>query len=271
MKKNMTPIIGMIAGMVLIIWSITSSGDIISFIDIPSLVITIVGSLCGLLVMFSTEELKKVPGLFKVLISSPSADKINLINKFVELSKQARTNGILSLEDEIENLDNDIMSEGLQMVIDGTEPDQIQDMLDLKLAAIERRHGKGQEIFTQWGELAPAFGMLGTLIGLVIMLSDLDDPSGIGSGMATALLTTFYGSLFANLFFIPIAANLGDKTEEEMYVGMMVVEGVLEIQSGSNSRLLEEKLLNYLSPSEREEYEDVDSEVGRDMSGEEDE
>lgn len=266
MKKNITPIIGMISGMILIIWSITTSGDIISFIDIPSLVITVVGSLCGLLVIFSLDDLKKVPKLLKVLISTPSTDKIQIVKTFLELSKKARTNGILSLEDEIENLDNDIMSEGLQMVIDGTEPDQVQDMLDLKLAAIERRHGKGQEIFTQWGELAPAFGMLGTLIGLVIMLSDLDDPSGIGSGMATALLTTFYGSLFANLFFIPIAANLGDKTEEEMYVGTMIVEGVLEIQSGSNSRLLEEKLLNYLSPAEREAYETTDMNVSEEKA-----
>lgn len=254
MKKNMTPIIGMVSGMVLIIWSITSSGEIINFIDIPSLVITVVGSLCGLLVMFSMDEIKQIPKLFKVLISSPSENKIVLIKEFIELSKQARSNGILSLEDKVESIDNEIMSEGLKMVIDGTEPDQIQDMLELKLAAIERRHGKGQNIFTQWGELAPAFGMLGTLIGLVIMLSDLDDPSGIGSGMATALLTTFYGSLFANLFFIPIAANLASKTEEEMYIGMMVVEGVIEIQSGSNSRLLEDKLLNYLSPKEREDY-----------------
>lgn len=262
MKKNISPIIGMVSGMILIIWSITSSGDIINFIDVPSLVITVLGSLCGLLIMFSKDEMKNIPKLFKVLISSPSDDKVTLIKTFVELSKKARTNGILSLEDEVENLENDIMSEGLQMVIDGTEPDQIQDMLDLKLAAIERRHGKGQKIFTQWGELAPAFGMLGTLIGLVIMLSDLDDPSGIGSGMATALLTTFYGSLFANLFFIPIATNLASKTEEEMYVGMMVVEGILEIQAGSNSRLLEEKLLNYLSPKERDVYKEAGSDSG---------
>ena len=265
MKKNMTPIIGMVTGMILIIWSIMSSGDIINFIDIPSLVITIVGSLCALLVIFSLDELKKVPKLFKILISSPSIDKVEIIKKFMELSKSARSNGILSLEDEIEKLDNEIMSQGLQMVIDGTEPDQIQDMLDLKLAAVERRHGKNQEIFSQWGELAPAFGMLGTLIGLVIMLSDLDDPSGIGAGMATALLTTFYGSLFANLFFLPMASNLGAKTEEEMYIGTMIIEGVLEIQAGSNSRLLEEKLLNYLSPKEREEYAGENFEV----SGEE--
>ena len=254
MKKNMTPMIGIISGMILIIWSIASSGDIVSFIDGPSLVITLLGSLCGLLVMFPKEDFKNIPKLLKVVLSKPADDKVDLIKELTELSKQARSKGILSLEDEAGELQNEIMSEGLQMVVDGMEPEKIKDMLELKLDAIERRHGRGHELFSKWGDLAPAFGMLGTIIGLIIMLSGLDDPSDIGAGMSTALITTFYGSLFANLIFIPIATNLEDKTNEEIYVGSMVIEGILEIQSGSNSRLLEEKLLNYLSPEERESY-----------------
>ncbi len=124
--------------------------------------------------------------------------------------------------------------------------------MELKLDTLEKRHRTGQDVFSKWGELAPAFGMLGTLIGLVIMLSGLDDPAAIGPGMATALLTTFYGSLLANLIFIPMASNLSLQTDEEVFTGEMILEGILQIQSGANPRLLEEKLKTYLSTTELE-------------------
>ncbi len=164
-------------------------------------------------------------------------------------------NGLLALEDDIYNLEDELLIMGLQMVVDGVEPDTIKEILELDLDTTERRHRAGQEVFEKWGgELAPAFGMLGTLIGLIIMLSKLDDPSTIGTGMATALLTTFYGSLFANLIFIPIASNLSVQTDEELFTGQMIIEGVLEIQAGSNPRLLEEKLMTYLSPADQKKH-----------------
>ena len=253
MKKNMVPIIGMVLGFVLILWSIMSSGDLMSFVDIPSLVITIAGSFCALLIMFPLETLKNIPRTLSALTKSNNTDKKELIANFVEFAKKARVNGLLSLEDDIEELDNDLMQLGLQMAIDGMEPEIVRDTMDLKLATVQKRHSEGQAVFSQWGELAPGFGMLGTIVGLIIMLSDLEG-GDIGAGMATALITTFYGSLFANLVFLPIAENLSGATEEEMFIGDMIIEGVIELQAGSNPRLIEEKLTTYLSPEEQLEF-----------------
>jgi chemotaxis protein MotA len=143
------------------------------------------------------------------------------------------------------------MKSGLQMIIDGVEPDVIKRIMELKMDTMERRHGQGQEVFAKWGELAPAFGMIGTLIGLITMLAKLDDPSAIGAGMATALLTTFYGSLFANLVLLPIASNLSEQSQTELFTAELIVDGIIEIQSGTNPRMIEEKLMNYLSTEEQ--------------------
>lgn len=250
MKKNMMPTIGMLSGFILILWSITMTGSIINFIHIPSLVITLFGSFCALMISFPLKTLINIPSILKILLVTPTDNKQDLIITFTELAKKARKDGLLALEDDIEEIHNEFLTSGLQMVVDGVEPDTIKDIMEIKLDTVERRHRTGQAVFVKWGELAPAFGMLGTLIGLIIMLSKLDDASAIGSGMATALITTFYGSLFANLIFIPIASNLSVQTENELFTGQLIIEGILEIQAGSNPRLLEERLMTYLSPNE---------------------
>lgn len=251
MKKNSLPLIGLVAGMALIVWAIMSSGNIMNFLDGPSAAITIVGSFCALLISFPMKTLIKIPKMLIMLMASPQDDRPKLVTLFVDLAKKARKDGLLALEDDISIIEDEFLVSGLQMVVDGVEPDIIRDIMELKLDTAERRHKTGQEVFTKWAELAPAFGMLGTLIGLIIMLAGLDDPSTIGSGMATALITTLYGALLANLIFIPIASNLSVQTEEEMFTGQMIIEGILEIQAGSNPRVLEEKLLTYLSPEEQ--------------------
>jgi chemotaxis protein MotA len=147
-------------------------------------------------------------------------------------------------------MENEYLIQGIQMVMDGVEPEMIRNVLELKIDTMERRHSAGQEVFTRWGELAPAFGMIGTLIGLIVMLADLEDPSSIGIGMATALLTTFYGALLANLVFIPIASNLNEQSNAEIFTAEMVIDGILEIQAGTNPRIIEEKLRTYLAPDE---------------------
>lgn len=251
MKKNMTPSIGLIVGLALVVWSIAMDGDLINFFHVPSFIITVLGSFCALLICFPLSVLKNIPNTFKALFFTPKSNGVELVQLFGELSKKARRDGLLALEDDISNLEDDFLVSGLHMVVDGVEPQNIREILETKLDAIERRHRMGQSVLLKWGELAPAFGMLGTLIGLIIMLAKMDDASAIGAGMATALITTFYGSLFANLIFIPIASNLGEQTDDEMYIGQMIIDGILEIQAGSNPRLLEEKLLTYLSPSEQ--------------------
>lgn len=250
MKKNMLPLIGLVSGAALLVWAIMIAGNIKNFMDPTSIIITVFGSFTALMISFPFKTLINIPKVIKVLLSVPAGERVDLVNIFAELSKKARKDGLLALEDDVAEINNEYMVDGLKMVIDGVEPDTIREIMELKLDTMEKRHRSGQQVFEKWGELAPAFGMLGTLIGLVIMLSGLDDPAAIGPGMATALLTTFYGSLLANLIFIPMASNLSLQTDEEVFTGELVIEGILQIQSGANPRLLEEKLKTYLSTDE---------------------
>lgn len=250
MKKSFTSLIGLGLGAVCIIWSILISGDIRNFWDIPSVVITLGGSFCALLISFPAKDLMNLPKILSMLIKKPQNERVQVVASFSELAKKARRDGLLALENDISTMDDEFMVSGLQMVIDGIDPDAIKEILTLKMESTEDRHRLGQSIFSKWGELAPAFGMLGTLIGLIVMLANLQDSSSIGTGMAVALITTFYGSLLANLVFIPIANNLGIQTNEEMVSKEMVIAGILEIQAGTNPRILEEKLMTYLSPEE---------------------
>lgn len=245
-KKNLIPPIALLVGIFLIIWSISDGGSIGGFINVPSLIITLMGSFCALLISFPFSDIKKIPIILKKIITAPSENKNDLIEKFTELSRLSRSKGILTLEQEISRIDNLILRDGIQMAVDGMDPIDIKNILEIKITNMESRHGVGQAIFLKWGELAPAFGMIGTLIGLINMLSQLSDPSTIGSGMAVALITTFYGSFFANLLFIPIATNLKMQTEAELEVCDMIIEGVLSIQAGQNPRTIEQKLNGYL-------------------------
>lgn len=251
--KSKTPLIGTIVGMALVLWSINQSGDLANFYDLPSIVITVFGSFAALVISFPIESVLKMPIMMKKLISSSPNNRKEIVTIFSDLARKARKDGLLALEDDISSIENKFLVSGLQMVIDGVEPDNIREIMELKLDALEARHRSGQAVFLKWGELAPAFGMIGTLIGLVVMLAELDDPSTIGSGMAVALITTFYGALLANLVLIPIASNLSAQTDEEISTGEMIIDGVLAIQGGSNPRVIEDKLITYLSPVEQKE------------------
>ena len=255
--KNKTPLIGIVVGMLLVFWSINQSGDLSSFYDFPSIVITVFGSFAAVVISFPIKSILRMPIIMKKLISSPPNNRKELVTIFSDLARKARKDGLLALEDDISAIDNDFLVSGLQMVIDGVEPDNIKEIMESKLDALEDRHRSGQAVFSKWGEFAPAFGMIGTLIGLVVMLAELEDPRTIGSGMSVALITTFYGSLLANLVFLPIASNLSAQTDEEVYTGEMVIDGVLAIQGGSNPRVVEDKLLTYLSPTEQKQLFDA--------------
>lgn len=248
----MIPVIGIVLGIGMLVWSITSGGPIAAFLDAPSLVITLGGSFCALLVSFPLADLKKIPNVLKQLLLQSDIKEEELIATVVDISKKTRSQGILAIENDIKELDNEMLVYGLEMVVDGSDPEDIREIMEIKAENIEKRHSVGQNIFNKWGEFAPGFGMLGTLIGLIIMLGQLTDPSTIGSGMATALITTFYGSLLANMIFLPIATNLKIQTEAEMQLCEMAIEGVLSIQAGQNPRVIEQKLRSYLPASNGE-------------------
>ena len=252
MKKNFIPLIALTIGMVLVVYAISIDGGTFTmFWSVTSILITLFGSLAALMISYPFKNIKQMPTIMKQVIYEPLNTKGESVVLFSDLSRKARKEGLLSLEDDITHMENPFLIRGLQMVIDGIEPETIKEILDLEMDGLEDRHQSGEKIFRTWGELAPAFGMLGTLIGLIIMLADLNDPSQIGSGMATALITTFYGSLLANMVFIPIANNLRAQTDEELNTMEMMIEGILAIQSGANPRIVEEKLMTYLSPQER--------------------
>lgn len=260
-RRDILTVIGITVGFGMMLWgmamvSITeySIGQLKLFWDISSVIITIGGSFCALLIAYPFNTFKK---LFKIIIqafreSEKSAPDI--IGEFILLSRKARREGLLSLEDEISSIEEDFLKKGLQMVVDGIEPETIREIMDLEISEMERRHKEGIEMLRTWGGYAPAFGMAGTLIGLIQMLANLSDSSQIASGMAKALITTFYGSLMAYLIFNPMAANLALKSEQEVAIRDMMLEGILSIQSGVNPRIVEEKLMSYLSPEERKNY-----------------
>ncbi|NLZ48831.1 MAG: motility protein A [Clostridiales bacterium] len=259
-KLDIMTFIGFFVGVFVILWGIMINGSLSSFYDFASVVITLLGSLMAVAINYPISEFKR---LFTVILKSfkgMTMSNFETISLFTNLSRKARREGLLSLEDEVNNIEDDYLKKGLQMVIDGIEPETIRSIMELEIDEMVERHSVGQNMLKSWAAYAPAFGMIGTLIGLIQMLVELDDSSKIASGMAVALITTFYGSVLANLIFTPMAAKLALKTEMEAGNREMMLEGILAIQSGVNPRIVENKLLCYLSPKDRKKYQEQNTE-----------
>jgi len=251
---DIATIIGLIAGAVFIVWGIMISGNIVNFYDPPSIVIVLGGTIASTLTAY---PLKKVLGAIKAVKKAffeKKIDPIGMINQLIELSNLARREGLLALEEVGEKTEDEFLKKGIMLIVDGTDPELVRNILETELNFLEERHKEGQSVFETMGSFAPAFGMIGTLIGLINMLKDLDDVSGVGPNMSVALVTTFYGSVLANALFIPLANKLKGKSSEEVLVKELVVEGLLSIQAGENPRIIEEKLKTFLSPEMRRKY-----------------
>lgn len=244
-------IIGIIVGVVLISISLFTGAGWQMFFNLPSLLIVLGGTVAATLVNFPLEDVKAVIQVTQKLVKHEEYSSQEYIDKILELSKKARTNGLLGIEEDLENINVDFLRDGLQQVINGTEPEDLRSILEAELAILGQRHSKGQKIFTAMGTYSPAFGMIGTLIGLIKMLQNLDDPTGIGPGMALAMITTFYGTLFANLLFLPMAGKLKHRSEEEMVFKEMLLQGILSVQAEESPRIIKNKLLTYLAPDQR--------------------
>ena len=226
-----------------------------AFIDMPSVIITIGGSFAAVLITFSLDDLKQVPASLKVSMQLNGTNKVDLVSQFKELSRKVRKDGVLSIEDDVQEIENQFMKNGLELVIDGLDIESIKEILENKINIFESEQENNSKIFKIWGSFAPAMGMVGTLIGLVQMLAGgLDDASAISAGMAKALITTFYGSILANTILNPIGYNIQNKCEKEVQLMEMMICGIESIQNGESSRVIEEKLLTYLSKSEKKKY-----------------
>jgi len=254
---DVATIAGIVSGSVLVFVAIFMGGGAAIFFNIPSLMITVGGTIAATLINF---PLGKVLGTVKVAKNAfmhKEPDASEIIRTLVNFGIRARREGILALEDQVEAQTDVFLQKGLRLAVDGTPPDVMREILDRDLDFLEQRHTTGHKILKAMGAFAPAFGMIGTLIGLIQMLRTLDDPSKIGMGMATALLTTFYGAILANMVFLPMAGKLEHRTSQELMLKGLMIEGILAIQSGDNPRIVEEKLKAFVSPEVRRQLEEA--------------
>lgn len=252
---DLASIIGLVVCLVLIIFGIVSGDDgwaaMSNFLDSPSAIITFGGAFSC--IMASNTMSDFIGGLksFLLVFKRPALDAPNTIHKIIDLSNVARKEGLLSLEEAAGDLDDPFLKKGILLVVDGTDPELVRGIMETELDNIESRH-KGKIGFWQdLGAMGPAWGMIGTLIGLINMLQNLSDASAIGPNMSVALITTLYGSMLANWITTPVAAKLKCNNDEEIMVKSIMIEGLLSIQAGENPRVIEEKLKAFLAPKDR--------------------
>ncbi len=248
---------GLILGMVMCVVGIATSGGIQTighFYDLPSIAITIGGSLAGVLMANSISDfLNGLKGI-RLIFKTDDSDVGKVIRTIIDLSNIARKEGLLALEEAASDIEDPFLKKGIMLVVDGTDPELVRGILETDLVCVEDRHKSVIGFWEKWGELGPAWGMIGTLIGLVNMLYDMEDPSTIGPSMATALITTLYGSLIANWLCSPTAEKLKTLNANEIMIKEITVEGLLSIQAGENPRVIEEKLKSFLSPTVRGDF-----------------
>lgn len=213
-----------------------------SFIDVPSIAITVGGAFAALMIAFPLSTIAKLPKWFAICFMPSKYEPSDYIDQIVDFAKEARIKGLLSLEDKLATANDEFLRSSLMLVVDSVEPEKVHDLLEAELDKLDERHGEGKSFMEQGGAFAPGFGMIGTLIGLVNMLKDMSDPNSIGPAMATALLTTLYGSMLANLVFSPMGNKLAVRHSEEYLCKELISVGVEAIQAGENPKFIEEKL-----------------------------
>ncbi|QAT50683.1 motility protein A [Caproiciproducens sp. NJN-50] len=266
---DFTGIIGLIAGLGLIFFGITNFTDMSAmkgFIDYQSMAITFGGTIASTLIAFPISYFKKIPAQLKITLQRNRYDPQKYIGLIVEFAQEARKKGLLSLEEKANALDDSdsFLKNSILLIVDAIDPEKVKEMLDNELDSLDERHAAGWQFFEKASTFAPAFGMIGTLIGLINMLGNLnmDSSSGasaLGQGMSVALVTTFYGSLAANLILVPIGHKLHMRHNEERLCKEIVVEGVIAIQAGDNPKHIEQRLNAFLCEKQRGE----DQETGK--------
>jgi len=255
-------IIGIVGGLAAVVMSVlTSGGTIPGILDLPSFIFTVIGSYTALCIAYPMKYVMGVWGVIGKTFKIPDFNEKTLVQSMVTLSEKARREGILALEEGLEDLDDEFMKTGLRLVVDGTDGNVIRGILENEMGQIESRHIQWISVMNTWAGLGPGYGMMGTVIGLIGMLRNLEDKSSLGPNMAIALMTTLYGSFIANMFMTPFSTKLQLQNSQEMVVKEMIIEGVLSIQAGDNPRILAMKLLTYLDPVSRKV---IESEVLKD-------
>ncbi len=257
---DIATLVGIVLGFILVIFGIVFDqdnmtvvfGNLGGFMDIPSVIITLGGTLTCLITMSRSfgdfaAKIKSIRLAFK----TTTYNEAETIKSIIDLSNIARKEGLLSLEEVANTIEDDFVKKGIMLIVDGTDPELVSSILETELESISTRHSKVYTFWENMASMGPAWGMIGTLIGLINMLTKLDDPSSIGPSMSVALVTTLYGSLVANWIATPIATKLKDSSNAEIMTKKIIVEGLLSIQAGENPRVIEEKLKSFIAPGER--------------------
>ena len=252
-------IIGILIGFGLVFTAIISGGGLLLFLNVPSLLIVLGGVTAAVLMSFPLSVARTVPGIVLSAFTSKTPSHQQIIDLIIHYAELARRDGMLALEDEADRAPDEFLRKALRLAVDGTDAELIGMILRLELAALSARHKRGQDILRAAADYSPAFGMIGTLIGLIQMLQVLNDPGSIGRGMAVALVTSFWGAFLANSLFLPLAGKLKNRTGEEKSVRRLVIEGITSIQSGDSPRIVKEKLHTFLSPGKRAALEKADA------------
>ena len=248
---DLSTIIGVIAAFGLMLAAILHGSPLIIFFNIPALLIVLGGTTGVAFIHYPFKDLLEAFKVARKAVFHRETSIKDHITQLMGFANKARKEGILGLQGELETIEDDFLVRSVQMAIDGQEPATLRSMLNTEIDYIIQRHSKGASIFVSLGTYAPAMGMVGTLIGLVQMLQNLNDPSKIGPAMAVALLTTFYGAVIANVICLPIAGKLRNRSESEILIKTLIIEGMQSILSGENPRLIEQKLHAYISPKLR--------------------
>ncbi len=243
-------------GLVIIIGMfVASEGNLFMFVDAASIFIVIGGGVGAFFISYPLNKCKRFLSVLRVVCTSQELDVNEVRPVMVSFAEKARREGLLALEDDLHELDDDFLRKAIQLVVDGTDPELVEQIMRTELEQIDQRHGFGSGAMIHMAGIFPSLGMIGTLIGLIVMLAHLDDPDRIGPAMAVALITTFYGAVIANALLAPMGERLNTKNDEEILKKELMIEGVLAIQAGENPRIVEEKLKAFLPASKIAEEE----------------
>jgi len=250
-------LIGLGAGFGLIVVAIASENGLMAFISVSSMIIVLGGVLSATMINFHHHDIIRSFRLVQKSVSRDDINLIDLVEVLIMFARRARRNGLLVLDHDLQYVDDPYFRSAMELAVDGISGDDLKNILERDIESVKRESNIATRIFRAMGGYAPAFGMIGTVIGLVLMLRTLNENANMGASLAVALITTFYGSILANLVFIPLAGMLNESTEREMIRRRMIKTGILSMTSGENPRLLEKKLLSYLSSEERDDYQEI--------------
>jgi len=253
---DLASIVGLVAAFALMIFGIAQGEEgiagIMAFVDVPSVLITFGGAFMAVMAMSpSIPEYIKSLKTLTLAMKKVTVNEEETIRSIINLSNVARKEGLLALEEAANGIEDEFMKKGVLLIVDGTDPELVRSIMETELACVETRHKKNVSFWENLGSMGPAWGMIGTLIGLINMLGNLEDVAAVGPNMAVALVTTFYGSVLANWVCAPIATKLKSNNDTEIQMKEVMVEGLLSIQAGENPRVIEEKLKSFLAPDKR--------------------